>query len=144
MASMGYKVGDVMDEADYQLPVLNLDVVFKQILVVGGMLGDETLDKAQVSLWSIKDAMPFVKELTERVPILIDTAIDALQEAARIRGLPVVTRADMTEDAGEDLDPLQCTCHETNNDGTCPYCYPNHIKPDQVDDVDVDDPKGAQ
>ena len=137
MASVGYKVGDVMDEADQQLPALDLDKVFHSILVLGGMLEDDTLDKAQATLWSIKTSMPIVKEITERCPVLIDTAIDALQEAAHRRGRDPIINGVIVQHADGHI---ICTCRETNNDGTCVRCYPpDGLTLDQVDDVDDDE-----
>lgn len=92
MGILGYKDGDIMDEDENLLPDLDLDKVFHLVIRMGGMMEGETLDKAQAALWSIKESIPFVKELTERLPPLLDTAIDGLQEAAARRGRPPVIK----------------------------------------------------
>lgn len=140
MASMGYKVGDVMDEDDaaQKIPELDLDTIYESVMKVGALLEDDTLDKAQSTIWTIKTSMPFVNVLINRLPPLLDTVIDALQEAARIRGLPVVTRADMTEDYPG------ITEYDDLDDARQAIFLSKDPPVDQVDDVDVDDPEGDQ
>lgn len=139
MASMGYKDGDFMDEDEYQLPELDLDKVYKTVTTFGAMLEGETLDKAQESLWTIKASMPFVDELIKRLPALLDTVIDGLQEAAARRGRPPIIQGvpfppgTVVVDEG----PLVCTCGTKYNDGTCPRCFPLlGTDPHPVDQVD--------
>lgn len=127
---MGYKVGDVMDPSDYQLPALNLDQVFQQIAILGGTLDDEMLDKAQQVLWAVKGSVPIIEELIQRFPTLLDTTIDGLQEAAARRGRkPVIKGVAFDQVDGDPFNPA-----DDVDEGDKPWVgHPNRWGPEFID-----------